>query len=195
VSTSERERKRALRTELIARRARLAPDERAEKSRAIADRIEEVAAFRGAAVVALYAALGTEVDPAEIARRAIARGVRVAFPRAGPERRLAFAVCAPAELVRGPLGAAEPPAGAPALDPRELGCIVLPGVAFSEEGLRLGRGGGYYDATLRDLLGAARVGLAFDVQIVPTLPREAHDVAMDAVVTETRVRAFGRESR
>jgi 5-formyltetrahydrofolate cyclo-ligase len=195
VSTSERERKRALRAELIARRARLAPDERAEKSRAIADRIEEVAAFGGATVVALYAALGTEVDPAEIARRAIARGVRVAFPRAGPERRLAFAICAPAELVRGPLGAAEPPAAAPALDPRELGCIVLPGVAFSEEGLRLGRGGGYYDATLRDVPGAARVGLAFDVQIVATLPREAHDVAMDAVVTETRVRAFRRESR
>jgi 5-formyltetrahydrofolate cyclo-ligase len=111
------------------------------------------------------------------------------------QRQLAFAICAPAELVRGPLGAAEPPASAPSLDPRELGCVVLPGVAFSEDGLRLGRGGGYYDATLRELPGAARVGLAFDVQIVPTLPREAHDAPMDAVVTETRVLSFRRESR
>jgi 5-formyltetrahydrofolate cyclo-ligase len=190
---SEREAKRALRAELIARRARLGPDERAQKSLAVADRIEEVAAFRGATVVALYAALGMEVDPAEIVRRALARGVRVAFPRAGRDRRLAFALCAPGDLVRGPLGAAEPPARAPALDPGALGCVVMPGVAFSEDGLRLGRGGGYYDATLRELPGVARIGLAFDVQIVPALPREPHDAPMDAVVTEARVLSFRRE--
>ncbi len=195
MDTSQRDAKRALRAELIARRARLGPEERAERSRAVADRIEQLAAFRDAPVVALYAALGTEVDPAEIARRAIARGVRVAFPRAGPGRRLAFAVCAPGELVPGPLGAAEPPAGAPALEPGALGCIVVPGVAFSEDGLRLGRGGGYYDATLRELPGVARVGLAFDAQVVATLPREAHDVPVDAVVTESRVLSFRRESR
>ncbi len=195
MDTSHREAKRALRSELMARRTRVGPDERAEKSRAIADRIEQVAAFRGAAAVALYAALGSEVDPAEIARRAIARGVRVAFPRVVPhgDRRLAVAVCAPEDLVPGPLGAAEPPASAPALDPRALGCIVMPGIAFSEDGLRLGRGGGYYDATLGALPRVKRVGLAFDVQIVPALPREAHDAAMDAVVTETRVLAFRRE--
>ena len=128
-------------------------------------------------------------------RRSAARGARLAFPRAGPDRHLAFALCAPADLVRGALGAAEPPPWAPAVDPRELGCILMPGVAFSEDGLRLGRGGGYYDATLRDLPDAARVGLAFDAQIVPTLPREAHDATMDAVVTETRVLSFRRESR
>ncbi|HEX9050307.1 MAG TPA: 5-formyltetrahydrofolate cyclo-ligase [Anaeromyxobacter sp.] len=195
METSQREAKRALRSELIARRARLSPDERTERSRAVADRIEQVRAFRDASVVAVYAALGTEVDPAEIVRRAVARGVRVAFPRAGSDRRLAFAICAPGELVRGPLGAAEPPRSAHALELREVGCVVMPGVAFSEDGLRLGRGGGYYDATLRELPGVARVGLAFDVQIVPTLPREAHDAPMDAVVTESRVLSFRRESR
>ncbi len=195
MESSQREAKRALRSELIARRARLSPEERAARSQAIADRIDEVAAFRDAKVVGLYAALGTEVDPAEIARRAIARGVRVAYPRAGHDRLLAFAVCTPADLVRGPLGAAEPPARAHALDPRELDCIVMPGVAFSEDGLRLGRGGGYYDATLRALPRVARVGLAFDVQLVPTLPCEPHDAPMDAVVTDARVLSFRRDSR
>jgi 5-formyltetrahydrofolate cyclo-ligase len=195
VAPSQRETKRALRSELIARRARLSPDERAERARAIAERIEQVPAFRAAKVVALYAALGTEVDPAEIARRALARGVRVAFPRAASDRLLVFAACAPGDLVRGPLGAAEPPARAPAVDPGELACVVMPGVAFSEDGLRLGRGGGYYDATLRSLPGVARVGLAFEVQLVPTLPREPHDAPMDAVVTEARVLSFVRDSR
>jgi 5-formyltetrahydrofolate cyclo-ligase len=192
VETSQREVKRALRSELIAHRARLGGDERAARSREIAARILEVPAFREATLVALYAALGTEVDPGEIARR-----VRVAFPRVVPggDRRLAFALCAPEALVRGPLGAAEPPAGALAVDPRELACVVMPGVAFSEDGVRLGRGGGYYDATLRELRGVTRIGLAFDAQLVPTLPREPHDATMDAVVTESRVLAFRRDSR
>lgn len=188
--------KRALRSELGAARARLEPEERRERSRTIALRLETVPAYLDAGTVALYAPLGTEVDPGELARRALARGVRVVFPRvAQGERRLVFARCDPAELVRGPLGAAEPPPSAPEVEPAEIGCVVLPGVGFSEDGLRLGRGGGYYDATLARMPGAARVGVAFDVQLVPALPREAHDAPLDAVVTETRTLLFRRESR
>jgi 5-formyltetrahydrofolate cyclo-ligase len=195
VETSHRDAKRAVRSELIARRARLAPADRARGSAAIADRIEELEAFRGARVLALYAAIGAEVDASEIARRATARGVRVAFPRATSGRRLAFALCLPEDLVLGPLGAPEPPERAAAIEPLELECVVVPGVGFSEDGLRLGRGGGYYDATLPLLARAVRVGLAFDVQLVPTLPRDAHDAPMDAVVTESRVVVFRRDSR
>jgi 5-formyltetrahydrofolate cyclo-ligase len=170
--------------------------ERAEKSRAIADRIEGVAPFRGARTVALYAPLGTEVDGLEIARRALARGVRVVFPRAVPgERRLAFARCDPGALVKGPLGAAEPPPDAPEVPAAELGCVVMPGVGFSLDGLRLGRGGGYYDATLRSVPAVARVAVAYEVQVVPALPREPHDAVLDALVTEARTLAFRRESR
>lgn len=190
------ERKRALRSELIALRARLTLAERAEKSRAIADRVEALPPFRGARTVALYAPLGTEVDGLELARRALARGMRVVFPRALPvERRLVFARCDPAALVKGPLGAAEPPTGAPEVPPAEIGCVVMPGVGFSLDGLRLGRGGGYYDVTLRGMPAAPRVGVAYDVQVVPTLPREPHDAPLDALVTEARTLTFPRESR
>jgi 5-formyltetrahydrofolate cyclo-ligase len=76
--------------------------------------------------------------------------------------------------------------------PSEIDCVVVPGVAFSPEGWRLGRGGGYYDATLAALPRALRVGVAFEVQLVPTVPREPHDVALDAVVTESRLLTFER---
>lgn len=148
-------------------------------------------------MVVLYAPLGTEVDALEIARRALARGVSVAFPRAVPgERRLSFARCAPEELVRGPFGAAEPPVGAPEIPSEEVGCVVVPGVAFSQDGLRLGRGGGHYDATLGAMPRAARVGVAYEAQLVPELPREPHDAPLDALVTEARTLVFpARESR
>jgi 5-formyltetrahydrofolate cyclo-ligase len=121
--------------------------------------------------------------------------VRLVFPRSIPgERRLAFARAAPGALVRGPLGALEPPPGAPEVALDEIECVLVPGVAFSEDGLRLGRGGGYYDATLKHMPRARRVGLAFDAQVLPALPREPHDVPLDAVVTETRTLVFPRES-
>jgi len=177
-------------------RARLPHEERAASSRAIAGRLDAHPAFRDARTVALYAPLGTEVDAVPIALRALDRGVRVAFPRSVPgERRLSFARCAPADLVRGPLGAGEPPAGSPEVAVEEIDCVVVPGVAFSEDGLRLGRGGGHYDATLSAMPRAARVAVAFDVQVLPTLPREPHDASLDAIVTESRTLLFSRESR
>ncbi len=185
--------KRALRTELIAARARLSQEERSEKSRAIAERLEDVAAVRRARTVALYAPLGTEVDCAESARRIAARGGRVVYPRAVlGERRLVFCRCEPAELIRGPLGAREPPPGATEVALADLDCVVMPGVAFSLDGLRLGRGGGYYDATLKAMSRTPRVGVAFEVQLVPALPREPHDAPLDALVTEGRTLAFSR---
>ncbi len=187
--------KRALRSELIAVRARLSQDDRAQRSRAIAERVESLDAFRTARTIALYSPLGTEVDSQPIAQRARALGARVVFPRVvAGDRRLAFARCDFGDLVRGPLGANEPPEGAPEVPRDEITCVVLPAIAFSVEGRRLGRGGGYYDATLRDMA-AARIGVAYDVQIIPTLPIETHDATLDAVVTDARTLLFQRQSR
>ncbi len=186
-------RKRELRSEFIAARARLTQEERLTRSRLLADRLSALDLFAGARTVALYAPLGTEVDALTIAARVTSRGGAVLFPRSVPgERRLVFCSCSASELVRGPLGAGEPPAGAREVPLAEVDAFVMPGVAFSEDGLRLGRGGGYYDVTLKLAPDAARIGVAFDLQVTPTLPRDPHDVPLDAVVTERRTLRFPR---
>lgn len=191
-----KERKRVLRSELIALRARLPHDARAAAAREIAARLEEVPAWREARVVALYAPLGTEVDSGELARRVLARGGRVAYPRVEQGSRvLTFCESAPGDLVKGPLGAREPPDGARVVAREDVGCVILPGVAFSLDGLRLGRGGGYYDATLKAMPGASRIAVAYDLQLLPELPREPHDAPLDVIVTEARTLAFPRECR
>lgn len=191
---SPTERKRALRSTLIAERARLSPEERADRSRIIAERAEKLEMVAGARLVALYAPLGTEVDALELAR--LLGGLRAVYPRSvAGSRRLEFARCAPRDLVRGPLGAREPPNDARAVDPGDIQCVILPGIGFSLDGFRLGRGGGYYDATLREMPGARRVALAFDVQVLPEVPAEVHDVRLDALVTETRTLTFSRDRR
>jgi 5-formyltetrahydrofolate cyclo-ligase len=185
--------KRELRSELIAARARISQEERFGRSQQVGERVDALPLLAGARVVALYASLGTEVDAGIICRRLQARGVRCLFPRSVPgERRLTFCACEPFELVRGPLGAAEPPAGARQVELADVDAFVIPGVGFSLDGLRLGRGGGYYDVTLKQALRALRVGVGFDLQVRPTLPREPHDVPLDAVVTEARTLLFPR---
>ena len=69
--------------------------------------------------------------------------------------------------------------------PVRLDVIFVPGLAFSLGGLRLGRGGGFYDRLLaRSELRAKKIGVCFEEQIFPDLPSEPHDRAVDAVITE-----------
>jgi 5-formyltetrahydrofolate cyclo-ligase len=180
--------KNQLRDELLSARLRLAPDERARRSRAACEWVTALPEFVEARTIALYAAAGAEVDPAPLAEAALARRKRIAFPRLDPDSRvLSFIACAPADLVPGARGVRAPPPGAAPLPLEELDLVVVPGVAFDLHGRRLGRGGGYYDATLALLPARTlRVALAFDLQIVPEVPGEPHDAEVHLIATETR---------
>jgi 5-formyltetrahydrofolate cyclo-ligase len=183
------EEKRALRERIVAARARLPAGERALAAAAVAERLAALPPWSRARTVALYAPLGAELDTAEVARRARANGKQIAWPRLIPGRlELGFAACGPDELRPGPLGTREPPPEAPEVPLAAIDLVVVPGVAFDPEGRRLGRGRGHYDATLAALpRSTPRVGLAFEAQIVARVPSEAHDAALDAVVTEGRL--------
>ena len=190
-TSSDSAAKDTLRERMRAARSGLAPAAREAASRAIASRLAALPAWAAARTVALYPSTGSEVDTWELARLALAAGKRVAWPRISTSgRALEFACCAPAELVPGPARVLEAPPSAPGLPIDVLDLVVVPGLAFDPTGRRLGRGRGHYDATLVLLRpGAARVGLAFEAQLVDRVPTEPHDVPLDAVVTETRVLA------
>jgi 5-formyltetrahydrofolate cyclo-ligase len=73
---------------------------------------------------------------------------------------------------------------------RPIAMILVPGRAFDRAGTRLGRGGGAYDRILAGLQ-APKIGVAFACQLVENLPREPHDVPMDAVVTSREIIRIG----
>lgn len=82
---------------------------------------------------------------------------------------------------------AEPSAAHP-VDPSGVDVVVVPGLAFTPTGSRLGQGGGWYDAFLADTRPACRtIGVCFEVQVVGDLPVEPHDVRLDQVVTDQRI--------
>lgn len=87
--------------------------------------------------------------------------------------------------------AATPDAQVP-VSPAWADVIVVPGVAFDAAGGRLGRGGGWYDRLLADpARRGLAIGVAFEPQLVESVPVEEHDARLDAVVTERFVRWSG----
>lgn len=141
-----------------------------------------------APVISVYLSAFDEVATDELIREALARGVVVCAPvtRVAPRRMEMRRVVRLEELVVGRYGLREPAENSPLIDPGEQRAIVVPGLAFTAGGDRLGYGGGYYD---RYLTGKSAecvlIGLAYDDQVVPSLPVEPWDVRMDWIVTPT----------
>ncbi len=134
--------------------------------------------------VALYAPLPHEVDLLPLLREYPQH--RYAFPRCLPGRALAFhEVGDPTrELVPGAMGILAPRAELPLIAPGQLDLVLVPGVAFTEAGERLGYGGGYYDRYLPHCRHAAIAALAFAEQMLPvgSLPTEAHDLRLPCIL-------------
>ena len=173
---------------LLSRRDGLTERDRTDKSAAICERAAEVIATRCARgnVIALYAHKGSEVETAALDERLRAGGFRIAYPRVVDESRvLAFFEVAIDALGKSRWGLREPSADAARVAIETIAAFVVPGLAFDRAGGRVGWGKGHYDATLSAARADAEcIGLAFECQVVENVPRESHDVALDAIITE-----------
>jgi 5-formyltetrahydrofolate cyclo-ligase len=187
-----RQTKGLLRHRLLADRRALPVGEQSRFSADVCRRLIASAAFAGARRVVAYAAVDGEVDPRGAVRDALHRGIRVHYPR-WTESGLQFLQDEGTGLVPGRGGIPEPEGGAP-VSPETPGLVFLvPGVAFDENGRRLGRGAGCYDRALAEYPDALRIGLAYEFQLVPSLPEEPWDIRMHAIATEARMLWTGAE--
>jgi len=179
--------KRALRRTLRAWLASVSPAERAAAGDAAAARLAALPVYRSARRLAVYWAMPDEMPTAPLIRRAWEDGRELAIPAwdaATRSYRLAhFEADLPLE--RGPHGIPQP-AQPRWMSHATIELWVVPGLAFSMAGVRLGRGGGWYDRLLAGV-SAPRVGWALEGQIQAELPAASHDVRMHWIVTERRV--------
>jgi 5-formyltetrahydrofolate cyclo-ligase len=185
-----REAKRALRAATIAARDALPAPLHAARSQAISDRVARLPSFVAAGTVLLTLPFRSEWDTRPLVRAALAAGKTVALPRVDlATRMLELRVIADPDRDAAPgyQGIPEPGPGCPLIPPAAIGWVLVPGVAFDAAGRRLGYGGGFYDRLLPLLApGAARVAGAFDAQVAARVPAADRDLAVHAVVTETR---------
>lgn len=184
------EAKAALRLRARASRAAILNSSRADAARAVADHFFKAVELKPSDIVAGYWRIKDEMDCQPILIRLMDSFQPVCLPVVlGDEL--------PLELRLWEQGAPLYEAGFGTLAPSELSpqvepdVIVMPLLGFDKRGTRLGYGGGYYDRTLEKLSKRPRlVGIAFAAQELDTIPREAHDVPLDVIVTEAGARHF-----
>jgi 5-formyltetrahydrofolate cyclo-ligase len=138
-------------------------------------------------VIALYKALGAEIDPRPLAEALAKDAWTWALPAVEAENApLVFRRWATGEPLGKDLTGLPSPLPSAAEVRPDL--VIVPLLAFDRAGGRLGQGGGHYDRTLEALRGAPNpppfVGLAYSGQEAPALPREAHDQPLDGILTE-----------
>ena len=185
-----REAKLTLRRAVLARRDALATDDRAAAGAAIAAGLAALASFASARTVLLTLPFRSEWDTLPLVRQALAAGKSVVVPRVNATTRM-LELHAIEDPVRdagpGHQGIPEPLAHCPMVAPGAVDWVLVPGVAFDEGGWRIGYGGGYYDRLLPSLAAVVpRIAGAFNLQLVARVPSAEHDIAVDAIVTETR---------
>jgi len=191
-SRRQHQTKSTVRRALSAARRNLTAPERRERSLRIAAFCREIAGFSSAAVICSYINFREEVETAEFVAALLREGRRVAVPVQPHDssQTLSFAeITTLDEMAPNHFGILEPPrATARLLPTAAIPLFLVPGLAFDTAGRRLGYGLGFYDRAFAEAApGTLKVGLAFELQILESVPAGPHDVPMDLVVTENRV--------
>ena len=132
----------------------------------------------------VYLPLAWEIDTQALIRIAFAQGKQVAVPVSGPDGQMeAVYIYRHTRLRPGRYGILEPETGGEILSPQDASLIIVPALAFDRRGVRLGRGGGYYDRWLARTRGTS-VGLCYAQYLFTCLPSQAHDRRVDAICTQ-----------
>ncbi|MBO7686643.1 MAG: 5-formyltetrahydrofolate cyclo-ligase [Kiritimatiellae bacterium] len=186
--------KAGLRREMKARRKRLGADAKAAADAAVRGRLETrddiasaVDPLGSGSPLAIYLASDREIDIDPYVERMLRAGVTVVAPRwNGETYELArLKGLDGASLRCGPMGIREP-ADADIVPPEDVRAWIVPGLAFTKGGKRLGYGGGWYDRFLaRAPRDAVKIGVSYSFQLVEDLPSEPHDIPLTDVVDDS----------
>ena len=183
--------KAVLRKEMKERLKGLPEGRKRELDEALCRQLLSLPEFSAPRTVYAYASLSWEPDTWEILRALLSRGFRLALPRVeGREMRFYF-VPDLKELSQSSMKIWEPKADAVPADDSEA-LVLVPGMAFSREGARLGKGGGFYDRFLAAEPDHKTIALAYGFQLMEQIPTGVYDRPVDQIVTENE-RIFPRD--
>lgn len=190
--TGVQERKKVIRDQ--AHENRRNQEHKDELSRAICDKFVSLPEYAAARTVMFYVDVRTEVRTRDYLATALSHGKKIVVPWCQESGELElFWLKSMDDLAIGMYKILEPKPELRLLSDRQvpvtnLDLIMVPGVAFTREGARMGHGKGYYDKLLEHARpDAPLVALAFECQLFPEIPTQEHDVFMDKIITEAAV--------
>ena len=182
--------KATVRQEILARRDALDPEAVQCKSALIAGNLERLEEYPNAAAVLFYLSKNNEVQTDGMITAAYRSGKKVYVPVTGPgELKISELPGLDIEFDLGPYGIREPTQKfLKFVSPAVLDLVILPGVAFDARGGRVGYGKGYFDRLLGRLsANAVRVGVAYEFQVLETVPQSGTDITVQKIVTENSI--------
>lgn len=175
--------KNAIRNQMREQRQSLSPALHAEKSAQIRRRLEELPAYQSAEKILIYVSVKDEVETQQLIKDTLAEGRSLYVPKIQEGSLVICPLSTWKDLQPGTFGILEPCEIATPAKPEEMDLIIVPGLAFDSRGHRIGYGKGHYDKLLKSTRGY-KVGLAFDEQVLETVPDETHDVPLDLIITD-----------
>ena len=193
---TKREEKAAIRNERLALRDAMTAEARIEGSLAMVDHAGDRLDFTPGTVISGFWPIRSEADIRPLMAHLRTRGARLCLPVVLDRETIIFRELVPgAPVIKTGFGTTGPGPEAAVLDPEIL---FVPLSAFDRAGHRIGYGAGHYDRAIDRLKakgGAPKlIGIAFDCQEVASVPAEPHDVALDAILTESGFRMFQQVS-
>ena len=183
------ERKKTLRREVLAARSAVGAQHRAEAAARICAGLTALPRLERAKIILSYSPMEEETDVSAFHAWAADYGVAVAYPVTGKNGQMEAYIPRDASAMRADrYGILSPvPEESEHIAPERLDAVIVPCVAFTAAGARLGHGGGYYDRYLPRCPQAVRVLPAFEAQRVPALPTDGYDLPVHIIVTEISV--------
>jgi 5-formyltetrahydrofolate cyclo-ligase len=180
--------KRIIRRKIAELLKNMQDQEYTQLSNMIAHRLFQQQEWLSAKIIGITVSIPPEVDTRSIIMRAWKEGKKVAVPKCEPlSRSMEFKMITDfTELESVYSGLLEPVSSTHPILPAKLDLLIVPGLAFTAEGYRLGFGGGYYDRFLVEY-NKAVMSLAFAQQIVEELPVEKHDRKVPVIITPNQV--------
>ena len=183
------EEKRLIRRKALAARRGMTEDARAEASDKIQKLLFDMDEYLGARCVFPYASMDEEVHTENIILDLLGSGKTVCLPYiVGNSAMEAVRLKSMLDLEPGKYDILTVREDEKTIvEPEKIDLVLVPGVAFTRSGDRLGMGGGYYDNFLKSAVKARRVALTYDCQIFETLPMSDNDEKVDKIVTESGI--------
>lgn len=183
--------KKEIRNKVLGIRNQIPPDIRAEKDLRIRVTLFSLPEFVSAETILFYASFRSEVGTLNMIRESLKTGKRVLLPKVDPKNSLLvlYGIKSLNELAPGYMGIPEPDLPDEryaVIDDADI--AIIPGAAFDLSGNRFGYGAGYYDGLLSQRVkNISIIGLAYEEQVMESIPAEEHDVRVTLIVTDKRV--------
>lgn len=176
---------------MLKKRAELSKKEIVEKSRAIQNILFDLEQYKNSNFIFTFISFKNEVDTHELIKKSISMGKRIGVPITIPkERKLMVSEIKDfdKELELGYYNILTPKDECiREVSPKIIDIVLVPGLAFSPKGYRVGYGGGYYDRFFSQNRDIIKIGLCYEMQLSPTVPIDEYDIPIDYIITEKRL--------